>query len=409
MNTINKFTALLFLLFYIVLIPTIKAQNIPEPNCVCAFCGVKCGSTHLRSCPSYRQPKSTVKQPTINTSKDLNTIMATSAYQSLIDLVFSTNDEAKKQEIEAQQKAIALEQKRIEEQKIQDAILAQKKYNKMMKDYKTIDGNQGVHAKSLDQSELHFKNLDNTETVSKTNETFDASNTEWIKQQKENFAKRLEEPNPWCNSIYNSLKTNVPPLPFKKFDELQPGDVLLFAPQVGTFDGAQGAAVADISNFGQKSQESNASHTVTFLKETTEGKKLFMDNMPGEGPVIISEVELRNRYNKRDASVAKLSGLAQPLNTEEAEKLWEKAKEMQSKNTEFKNNTSNYPWSDESMYGVGKDNVVCSKASWTLLKSAGRELPLSQSWITNKIGVDFSPADFYAYKQYFLITPLSLK
>lgn len=32
------------------------AQNIPEPNCVCAGCGKKCGTGHTSSCP-YR-PKS---------------------------------------------------------------------------------------------------------------------------------------------------------------------------------------------------------------------------------------------------------------------------------------------------------------------------------------------------------------
>ncbi|MFA5296627.1 MAG: hypothetical protein WC389_00285 [Lutibacter sp.] len=408
MDTINKSATLLFLLFSILIIPTINAQNIPEPNAACAYCNAKLGSPHLSSCPYYRSANSTSKKTSSNiSSPNLNTMVTTMVFQSLLDAVFSINSGPTKQEIEAQQQAAAIAKKQAEEQKIQEAKVAQAKYNKMMESFKTIDGHQDIQSKTLDQSGLHFKTLDEMDKL-KSDEVFDASNTAWIEQQKENFAKRLEEPNPWCNSIYNSLKTDAPPLPYKKFDELQPGDVLLFAPQIGTFDGVQGSAVADISNFGQKRQESNISHTVTFLKETN-GKKLFMDNMPGEGPVIISEDELRKRYEGRDASVAKLSGLAQPLNTDESEKLWEKAKEMQTKNSEFKNNSSYYPWSDESLYGVGKDNVVCSKASWALLKSAGRDLPLSQSWITNKVGVDFSPADFYAYKQYFLVTPLSLK
>jgi hypothetical protein len=36
--------------------PVLFTQNIPEPNCVCAGCGKKCGTGHTSSCP-YR-PKS---------------------------------------------------------------------------------------------------------------------------------------------------------------------------------------------------------------------------------------------------------------------------------------------------------------------------------------------------------------
>jgi hypothetical protein len=36
--------------------PVLYAQNIPEPQCVCAGCNRKCGSGHTSSCP-YRPKK----------------------------------------------------------------------------------------------------------------------------------------------------------------------------------------------------------------------------------------------------------------------------------------------------------------------------------------------------------------
>ena len=159
--------------------------------------------------------------------------------------------------------------------------------------------------------------------------------------------------------------------------------------------------------------ESKISHTITYLRQEN-GKRVYMDNMPNEGPVIIDEDEMKRRYEGREASVAELQKgyVAQPLNKEEAQKLWDKAQAMSKQNLEFrKNNNFNsdmIAW-DNTMYGAwGKDNVVCSEASWGLLKAAGRDLPLSKSMYTQLAGVEFSTSDFYNYKQDFLISKINI-
>ena len=54
----------------------------------------------------------------------------------------------------------------------------------------------------------------------------------WIKNQKQLIEQRLREPNQYISAIYKSLKTKAPPpLPPRKYDELQPGDVLLISPE----------------------------------------------------------------------------------------------------------------------------------------------------------------------------------
>ncbi|MBK9570311.1 MAG: hypothetical protein IPO53_10645 [Chitinophagaceae bacterium] len=123
--------------------------------------------------------------------------------------------------------------------------------------------------------------------------------------QKKLIEQRLQEPNKWCNAIYNSLKINEPPLHFKKFSELQPGDVLLIAS-----DGILGDIISGADRLTSGNQ-STASHTVLYLKEVN-GKKLFLDNTPGmsdatngRGPHIINEEQFMKIYGQRDADVAK--------------------------------------------------------------------------------------------------------
>ncbi len=112
---------------------------------------------------------------------------------------------------------------------------------------------------------------------------FENMNDRWVQNQKHLIEQRLKEPNPYASEIYRSLKTKVPPvLPDRKYDKLQPGDVLLFSPDdTKTF----------WINFGDKlssASKSPAYHTVLYLKEVN-GKKLFLDNRPGRGSHVISE------------------------------------------------------------------------------------------------------------------------
>ncbi|MDP2158280.1 MAG: hypothetical protein Q8K68_11295 [Nitrospirota bacterium] len=230
---------------------------------------------------------------------------------------------------------------------------------------------------------------------------FENRNAEWMKKQKQLVEQRLKEPNKYAGAIYKSLKTNAPPPPWKTFNELQPGDVLLI----------EGSAIAYVDNkLSAGNNASKASHTVIYLKEVN-GKKLFLDNQPNEGPRIISEEEFLRLYGHRGADVAKL---AQPLNKKEGKQLFTAAVEMAQKNRNEKTiywkpdwNPTGKPLLDlGTNYGAwGKENVVCSESDWSLINATGRNIPKSEDRIKVSLGVDFSPADFYN-SSYFLVTPL---
>jgi hypothetical protein len=224
---------------------------------------------------------------------------------------------------------------------------------------------------------------------------FENMNADWIKKQNQLIEQRLMKPNKYAAAIYNSLKTIAPPLPWKTFNELQPGDVLLI----------NGKLIAGVDNTFSSENSSNASHTVIYLKEIN-GKKFFLDNQPLEGPRIISEDEFLKRYSPRGTEVARL---AQPLNEKEGKKLFSAAVELAQKNN--KKLVNEDTWFDKYLstdtnYGAwGKDNVVCSESDWALINNVGRNIPKSGDWLKVKLGVDFSPAD-YKNSPYFLVTPL---
>jgi hypothetical protein len=264
---------------------------------------------------------------------------------------------------------------------------------------------RATNAEMKGSAELNRKRAENALTCAKTGGKdlestveqveFENINAAWMDIQWKLIRQRLEEPNKWCGAISASFVTKEPPLPYKKFNELQPGDVLLF----------EGKAIAMGDNLlSSGDNASSASHTVSYLKEVN-GRKLFLDNQPLEGPRIISENELLKRYGQRGAEVAKL---AQPLNEEEAKRLYAAAAEMAQKNRkETEKNWFGTPWLGTNYGAWGKDDLVCSEADWALLNSAGRKIPKSGDRIKAGLGIDFSPAD-YQNSQYFLVTPLEV-
>ncbi|MHB8137958.1 MAG: hypothetical protein ACYDGO_06155 [Smithellaceae bacterium] len=232
--------------------------------------------------------------------------------------------------------------------------------------------------------------------VRQEQEKFDNANAEWLKKQKQLVEQRLKESNKYASAIYKSLKTNAPPPPWKTFDELQAGDVLLI----------KGSAIAYVDNkLSNGSNASKASHTVIYLKEVN-GKKLFLDNQPGEGPRIISEEEFLRVYGHRGTDVAKL---AQPLNEKEGKQLFTAAVEMAQKNNKQLINKDTwfgkYLLTDTNYGAWGKNNVVCSESDWAIINATGRTIPHSDNILKLALGLNFSPSDFYN-STYFLVTPL---
>jgi hypothetical protein len=293
-----------------------------------------------------------------------------------------------------------------EQLRVQEALKVDK-YNRLMKSYKFLKDSTGL---------MYTKYKPKTNDLDKLNAAF-------IALQKSLIADRLKTDNEQAKKLLQRLESKVPFPGDEKFNtslkDLKPGDVLLFEPRYTNLsDKIQGVGVVLADGVGEllgtgSVNESKISHTITFLKEEN-GKRLYMDNMPNEGPVIIDETEMKKRYTGRDASVAQLqnSYMAAPLNEEEAKKLWDKAKEMSTQNIELRKsqgyNSDMVDW-ENTMYGAwGKNNVVCSEASWGLIRATGRDLPLSKSWVSVTGGVDFSPSDFYNYKQNFLIKKINL-
>lgn len=241
---------------------------------------------------------------------------------------------------------------------------------------------------------------------------FEKSPAVWKEKQEELIQQRLEEPNEWCSGIQAHLMDNAPPLPYKTFNELQPGDVLLL----------EGNLISGIdSKFtSNKSGESTADHTVMFLKEVN-GKKYFLENQSyffdsGKplsdksrgGPRIINEEEFSEKYKGRGAEVARLVG--QPLNKEEGDKLFHAAVKMAQENRqEIAKNWGGKPWLGTNYGVIGANNVVCSEADWALINTAIIDsrggIPATSDQIKLKRGINWSPADF-RNQQYFLVTPL---
>lgn len=390
---------------------------------VCAYCGIPMSgatknSDHKPSCRYYTPPRaatttsSSSSSSSSNKSSGRSTVEPTSieptnisgtVIQTIIPFLLSSPDP---KQTEADEKAKALETERLEaenaeKKRIQDEI-DQAKHDKLMESYKTLPGSTSTGFKPLPATTgkvtktPDIEPLDGTTVALQEQNNFEKDTATWIGLQKELFTERLENPNKWATNFATSLASNVPPLPNKKFDELQPGDVLLIAPT--TFDPSKIVRWAD--RIASGSLESSASHTVSFLKEVN-GQKLFMDNQPFKGPIIISEKQLNEKYGHRNMDVAHIAsfGVAQPLNDLEAEKLFKAAVKMQSENLN----------AESSNYGAwGKNDLVCSESSWALIQASGRKISGTDFGLKSGIGIDFSPADFYTRKQYFLVTPLNV-
>ncbi len=384
--------------------------NVFSQSMVCNYCGIPLSgatknSDHKQSCKYYSPPqKSTATTTSVRSSSSPpTTIGATSTSETIIQyvvpLLLSSPDP---KQVEAERKAKAIESERIAAENARKKLLQDSidlvKHNTLMESYKTLPGSTSVGFKGLPTSTgkvAKTEPLDGTTVALKEQEEFEKDTATWIGFQKKLFSERLKSPNKWASNLSESLASYVPPLDNKKFDELQPGDVLLIAPT--TFDPSKVVRWAD--RIASGSLESKASHTVTFIKEVN-GQKLFLDNQPFAGPIIISEKQLLEKYGHRNMDVAQFAsfGVAQPLNDLEAEKLFKAAVKMQSDNLNAEN--SNYgAW--------GKNDLVCSESSWALIQASGRKISGTDFGLKSGIGIDFSPADFYAQKQYFLVTPLS--
>jgi len=239
---------------------------------------------------------------------------------------------------------------------------------------------------------------------------FESKNDEWMKAKDEAILKRLEANNPDCDNLYKSLKTKVPPPPaIKTFATLQVGDVLLIdrgskseTDLLNVKDKLSSYAINAADQLASGSMASKASHSLIYLKEIN-GKKMFLDNVPGKGPRIISEEEYLYLYGNREANVAQL---AQPLKKEQYDKVYEVARKLADDQSKMNNQQiKDGSWITGSKYGVGGSDMVCSEASRWVLIQAGVKITDTDDKLKQKVSVDFSPADF-CKSEYFVVMPL---
>ena len=266
------------------------------------------------------------------------------------------------------------------------------------------------HNRSKAEAALEYVKKGGTQPEARLEQVeYDNMNERWVQNQKHLIEQRLKVPNPYANEIYLSLKTKAPPpLPDRKYDELEPGDVLLVNPEekegISLWEKIKDNArdSAFWINAGDRISsvsKSPASHTVLYLKEVN-GKKLFLDHTPEKGSHVISEDEFRKTYGHRGALVA------QPVKEVDTAKIWEAAKELSKREAQIKTKKSDNIV-DQSGYGVfGNDNMVCSEASRWALVNSGLKISESASPLKRLLGIHYGPANFFADNHNFIITPL---
>lgn len=408
--------------------------NAFSQNPCCAYCGTQLpNGVHASTCRYYvaasAAAPASAAASAASSAADLNNAIAGALMGSLLNSLFSKSPTPSPAEIEAKQKADLEAQQRAAELAAELAAenerKAQAEHDKMMKSYNVLDN--GV-------KDLTYKGLidekpkwDPSMVVLSEQALLDTNTQTWVEYQREQFKIRLEQPNYWCKKYYEDLvrqdsliKSNlaskimsVPPI---KVSELQAGDVILIGGDGGKYLSPAQAGVDAFLN----ENDANYNHTVTCIK-VVNGKRFYLDNTLGEGPRIITQEQFVGRYGERTSSVAQMRGkgdawgVAQPLNETEANKLWDKAMELNNKNRDNVNvdydldNKEANKWHGSTNYGIiGDGNMVCSEASWILINATGRyQIPgLKNTKLISISGIEFSPASFDNTKQYFLITPL---
>lgn len=361
-----------------------KAYRLQGIPCYCRNGQIVCDQ------PSSKSSGSSKKSSQKSSSSSLNNDIKLQVFQSVLDAVFlgPPNNASSQEQQEAQR------QQQLQRAQKERAMELERQKNFTEKKNQIMGSLKGVSSEPLGLKTIFDEGTQDSKpvdlTVAQEQDEFEKMNAEWVKKQKQLIEQRLSKPNKYASAIYKSLKTKAPLLPYKTFDELQPGDVLLF----------DGQLIAAADNALSSGTSSRAAHTVLYLKEIN-GKKYFLDNQPFQGPRIISEEDFLSLYGSREAQVAKL---AQPLNKEESKQLFSAAVEMAQKNRkEIMNNWFGNPLLDTNYGPWGKENVVCSEADWALINAAGRNIPTSGDQTKTNLGIDYSPAD-YANSQFFLVT-----
>lgn len=145
------------------------AQSLPEPRAVCAYCGTPVpNGVHSANCPYHAGSSKSggarsSGSKAHKSSPDMNAVIAGTIFQGLLTSMFAppnTKTDTNQQAIIAQQKAAALAARQAAEQERAKQAAFQAERAKMMQSFKQLDGTPGPAFKSLSDSALAYKNLD---------------------------------------------------------------------------------------------------------------------------------------------------------------------------------------------------------------------------------------------------------
>ncbi len=433
MNKTKRIFSLFLTLFLTATTLVAQKIKVSDPQRLCCKSGP--GQPHIPPCPHADKSGTT---PSVPAANNLQQQIVLGLFSNMFNNMINnsnTHNQTEADKIRKQRDEWVRQTKLAQQNKYNDSV-ALVRHKKMMKEYKILD--EGT-------KDLQYKGLINDKTnwdasvVVLSEQNFLNKNTQtWVEYQKDQFKIRTEQPNYWCEKYYENLKKQDSILnsqaekqsktnpfkdnytPPKRLAEVQAGDVILIN------DGPVLLLDKLVNN-----SDVGAGHTLTCVKvikgkDSQPDKRLYLDNQPGQGPVIITEEQMKGIYGKRDVSVASIRekpwSIAQPLNDEEAKKLWDKALELHTKNRDnvkFKYGTEDKSDLGRNISGTNygpmgifnQDNMVCSETSWILINTGieGRyQIPQSNNILLSASGIKFSPTSFYNSKQYFIITPLGV-
>lgn len=223
---------------------------------------------------------------------------------------------------------------------------------------------------------------------------FDAMNQAWLRNQADLIRQRAESDRAWQLALLKSFRdTKVPlPEPPTSFNDLVPGDVILFEPESGwnalippvdyLYRVAEDLASGNVHAAIQR-QSAPVSHALTFVKRTN-GVLLFLDHTY-EGSRMIDAHQLAIKYKNRTSYIAR------PVTVPDGRLLWSAAREA--------------ALQQKSHFGIGPGRRVCSDQVCVLITKSTAMDPDN-----HRLGpIDVTPGDFFDDKatgKYFIVSRL---
>ncbi len=235
---------------------------------------------------------------------------------------------------------------------------------------------------------------------------FREAHNEWLKEKEQIVRAAVAAGADWTKDVLLALRYGRPAQTEgrpESLKDLKPGDILLVAPPINSGAGAAFSRLVAIADqfytgriFTTGQTASPASHALTFIGRTADGRMLFLDHTSKRGSHIIGETEFRQEYVQRTMFVAK------PQTVVNGRELLQAALDAAK--------DAGSPHIPGSNFGVlGKNDAVCSeRAALVVARASGKDEIYKDN---RRLGpVDITPADFFDNKhigKYFVISAIT--